>query len=824
MKGHTDGTGASMSLSTATRFRVLDLDIDAGRQTVSRGGVELHVPKLSFDLLVALARAAPNTVSVSDLMERVWPRQVVGVETVTQRVKLLRNALSDEAAQPRYLGGERRRGYRILAPVTILPADELRPAVATESRAVAEPSTPPASPTPPVLPKLPAAQRQRRIPVALGATIGLLLVAALIDLIAGGSHPDALGRMAPVAAGAPYSVAVLPFQPISRGSDDAQLGRGISEMVINRLAGEHELSVIASDSALALRGQTESAIEVGRRLGAHYVVDGSIQREGAQVRVDAQLIDVNEGRHVGALLVERSTAQLFHLEDDIAARVSYLLLAKVHPEAASVQEFGAEATLAYLRARALLTTRKIPDAEAAIQEFTRAIAVAPTFASAYAGRAEARFQRLFIQYAYDENAGELFAQMQPDVDRALQLDPRNAPALFIRAKLLELKGEFDPAEADYRSAMAIGPGFAPGVGYYADFLNGYRKNPALAVAVLDAGIALNPLAARLIYMKATITSQWKHDDAAATALYLRTIQVAPDYWPAYNRLGSMRWTEGRLVEAIGFTEASVRIAPEILWNVENLARQYIDIGDLSAARDVLAHFQQPSKHEGAALLCYREGRLDAAVAWLRPGLLSSYTDTGGAPFAASMTALLELATRSGNFAAARAELVKMSLLTDDNGAFDYNFANALPLLQLATLERLAGHNAAADEIATRVLQVGDDPTAQGNVAGRWDRIRMLALAVLGRDDEALEILESQRDTAARELWWVWIERHPAMQRLRREPRVQQLLIELRAWSRQERARLDAERHDGKLPLRMAPSTPDPCAPTAVAALQARALR
>ena len=795
-----------MSFSAATRFQVLDLDVDAGRQTVSRGGVELHVPKLSFDLLLALVRAAPNAVSVPDLMERVWPRQVVGVETVTQRVKLLRRALSDEAAQPRYLGGERRRGYRILALVTILPPDEVRPAVATESRAVVE-----EPPTPQASPKLPAAERRRRIPVALGATIALLLIAALIDLIAGGSHPNALGRTTPVAAGAPYSVAVLPFQSIGRGGDDAQLGRGISEMVINRLAGERELSMIASDSALAPRGEAESAIEAGRRLGVHYVVD-------------AQLIDVNEGRHVGALLVERSTAELFHLEDDIAGRVSYLLLAKVHPEAASVQEFGAEATLAYLRARALLTTRKIPDAEAAIQEFTRAIAVAPTLASAYAGRAEARFQRLFIQYAFDENAGELFAQMQPDVDRALQLDPRNAPALFIRAKLRELHGDLDAAEADYRSAIAIGPGFAPGVGYYADFLNGFRKNPTAALAVLDAGIALNPLAARLIYMRALFTSQSTHDDVAATALYLRTIQVAPDYWPAYNRLGSMRWTEGRLVEAIGFTEASVRIAPEILWSVENLARQYIDIGDLSAARDVLAHFQQPSKHEGAALMCYREGRLDAAAAWLHPGLLSPYTDTGGAPFAASMTALLELAMRSGNFAAARAELVKMSWLTDDNGAFDYNFANALPLLQLATLERLAGHNAAADEIATRVLQVGDDPTAQGNVAGRWDRVRMLALAVLGHDDEALKILESQRDTAAREMWWVWIERHPAMQRMRREPRVQQLLAELRAWSRQERARLDAERHDGKLPLRTAQSTPDPCAPTAVAALQARALR
>jgi len=96
---------------------------------------------------------------------------------------------------------------------------------------------------------------------------------------------------------------------------------------------------------------------------------------------------------------------------------------------------------------------------------------------------------------------------------------------------------------------------------------------------------------------------------------------------------------------------------------------------------------------------------------------------------------------------------------------------------------------------------------------------MLALALLGRDQEALSILEAQRDTAARELWWVWIERHPAMQRLRREPRVQQLLTDLRSWSRDERAQVDAERRAGKLPVRSIESTRDPCAPTVMAALR-----
>jgi TolB-like protein/DNA-binding winged helix-turn-helix (wHTH) protein/tetratricopeptide (TPR) repeat protein len=814
------------------RFQMLDLEVDAGRQTVTRAGAELHVPKLSFDLLLALLRAAPNTVSVAELMERVWARQVVGAETVAQRVKLLRRALGDDAAQPRYLSGARRRGYRIIAPVAILHPDSCTPIAQVGSSrdsplpppsAAAPSATAPsaAAPSASMPPAVASQLRRRRIMVALGLTIVLLVVAALIDLIPRGTHPDAQGSIAVgPAAGAPYTVAVLPFLAMSSRPDDAQLGRGISELVINRLTSERELSVIAPDSALTPRGEAESAVQMGRRLGAHYVIDGNVQREGSQVRVTAQVIDVSAGRHLGALLVERSTAELFHLEDDIAGRVSYFLLGTVHPENASVQEFGAEATLAYLRGRALLAARHVADADAAVQEFTRAIAVAPAFASAYAGRAEARLQRVFLVGAFDEHADRVFTEMQHDLNQALQLDPGNGPALFIRGKYRELQGEHDASEVDYQHAMAISPGFAAGVAYYADFLNGIRHKPEEAISVLDAGIRLNPLAPRLIYLKASFISQSSHDDDAAADLYLRTIQVAPDYYAAYNRLASLRWSQGRLAEAIDFAEVSVRIDPEVTWSRENLARMYIDLGDLVAARDVLAHFHEPNKHEGPALLCYREGRLDAAVAWLHPALRGRHTDTGGPPLAASITALLEQAVRNGDYAAANAELVKMTWLTDDKGALDYTFSNALPLLQLATLEQLAGHAAQAEQIATRVLHMDDDPTAQGNTAGHMLHIRMLALAVLGRDLEALNILEAQRDTMARQLWWVWIERHPAMKRLRGEPRVQQLLADLRAWSLHERARVDAERRAGTLPVRTALATPDPCTPTVVAALQA----
>ena len=121
----------------ATLFHVDDLIVDLGRQRVMRAGVDLKLAGLSFDLLVVLVRAAPNIVTVRRLMDIVWPDAVVSAETVSQRIKLLRSSLGDDAKNPRYIAGVRSRGYRIVATVTPLgpetPSPDAPPAAAKRS-------------------------------------------------------------------------------------------------------------------------------------------------------------------------------------------------------------------------------------------------------------------------------------------------------------------------------------------------------------------------------------------------------------------------------------------------------------------------------------------------------------------------------------------------------------------------------------------------------------------------------------------------------------------------------------------------------------------
>src|ERR1700734_3078623 len=112
--------GSALAAGETTLFQVDDLLVDLGRRCVMRAGTDLKLPGLSFDLLVVLVRAAPNLVTVRRLMDIVWPDAVISPETISQRVKLLRSALGDDVKSPRYIGGVRSRGYRIVASVTAL--------------------------------------------------------------------------------------------------------------------------------------------------------------------------------------------------------------------------------------------------------------------------------------------------------------------------------------------------------------------------------------------------------------------------------------------------------------------------------------------------------------------------------------------------------------------------------------------------------------------------------------------------------------------------------------------------------------------------------
>ena len=317
----------------AMRYVIGDLRLDIGRQRVTRGAAVIPLPRLSFNLLVALARAAPDLLSCGELLEQVWPKAVVNPETVNQRVRLVRAALGDDAYSPRYIEGLRGRGYRLIPPVHSESAESpdtdprieqpATAAVAADSAAVSAGAQDPAN-----LSATVAAQKP--LPFRATPAAALLLSGLIVTLIAVTAsvwalrHEPLLSAATDVGiqAGQQLAIAVLPFQNLSPTADDGYIALGITDAVQQRLASVPQLIVVARSAPFARGVSSPSALEAGRLLAVRYIVEGSTQRKQNRLRVTAHLIDTQANREIWSLKLERRADALFEVQDEVADQIS----------------------------------------------------------------------------------------------------------------------------------------------------------------------------------------------------------------------------------------------------------------------------------------------------------------------------------------------------------------------------------------------------------------------------------------------------------------------------------------------------------------------
>jgi TolB-like protein/DNA-binding winged helix-turn-helix (wHTH) protein len=356
----------------ATLFRVDDLIVDLGRCRVTRAGVDLKLPGLSFDLLVVLVRAAPNVVTVRRLMDIVWPEAVVSPETISQRVKLLRAALGDDVKSPRYVGGVRNRGYRIVATVTALSAE-----------------TPSLDVPPPA-----AASR-------LNWWWGMIALPVLVIVVIFALHYSGsreAGRVSATAEPGPppelpsHTVAVLLFESLGPSAqNDEHLASGLAESVLHALADNPQITVIARRSSFALKNQNSDIREIGRRLNARYLLEGSLQPFGLQMRVRTALVDAMSAQNIWSLNFDRPSANLLAAQDEIAARLAQVLALSLNASADERRKTATtanpDAYLEYLQARELAASYRLADLQRAVSYYARALEIDPSFSGALSGLA-----------------------------------------------------------------------------------------------------------------------------------------------------------------------------------------------------------------------------------------------------------------------------------------------------------------------------------------------------------------------------------------------------------------------------------------------------
>jgi TolB-like protein/Flp pilus assembly protein TadD len=290
------------------------------------------------------------------------------------------------------------------------------------------------------------------------------------------------------------SIAVLPFENLSRDPDNAYFADGIQDEILARLSKIADLKVISRTSTQKYKSAPDNLREIARQLGVSNILEGSVQKAADQVRVNVQLINALNDAHLWSEIYDRKLTDMFAIESDIAKTIADTLQAKLsgseHQAIAARPTENTQAHELYLKGRYFGGKRTADDLQRAIDYYNQSLAKDPNYAAAYAAiansytllqeyskltpaeafpKAEAAAARAL---AIDDNLAEAhaalglvmvsadfnFKEAELEFERAIELNPNSAEAhYFFGISVLLPLGQFDQAIAELKHAIALDP-------------------------------------------------------------------------------------------------------------------------------------------------------------------------------------------------------------------------------------------------------------------------------------------------------------------------------------------------------------------------------
>jgi serine/threonine-protein kinase len=394
-----------------------------------------------------------------------------------------------------------------------------------------------------VLSRTPMTRSRRRL-----VTGGVLLVA--VAIIAG-----FLLTRKPAASAAP-AVAVLPL--VDLGGNDEYFADGMTDELTNALSELPGLRVASRTSAFVFKGRRDvDARQIGDQLSVTHLVEGTVRKEGNQLRVSARLTSTEDGLTVWSSSYQREVSDVFTVQEELAQAIATALQLKLGGQAL-VQRGTAnlEAYDLYLRGRFFWRQRGTDGLRKAADLFQQATDKDPNFAAAYTGLADALgLLPLYGSTPFDSVIGPA----RVAAERAIQLDSTLAEAHAALGQLLRNTGGWTESEVHLRRAIALDSTYAPAYQWLGEvlYLNG-RLDEALEA--LRTGGRMDPLSS-IIAMVGSYVYGIKGDTIRSDSLARRAIELTPDAWPVHAFIGAAALESGRTVRATQFLEKAVSLAP-----------------------------------------------------------------------------------------------------------------------------------------------------------------------------------------------------------------------------------------------------------------------
>jgi TolB-like protein/Tfp pilus assembly protein PilF len=347
------------------------------------------------------------------------------------------------------------------------------------------------------------------------------------------------------------SIAVLPFENLSRDPDNAYFTEGIQDEILARLAKIADLKVISRTSTQRYKSSPDDLPQIAKRLGVSSILEGSVQKTGDRVRVTVQLINAASDAHLWAEMYDRNLTDVFAAESDIAKMIADTLRAKLsgsEQQAIAVRPTqNAEAHQLYLRGRYFWNKRTGADLKKAIDYFNRAIGKDPNYALAFAGLADAYV--LLSAYA-EASPKESLPQAKAAALKALELDSTLGEAHATLANaLVAYDLNFAEANREFERAIELNPNYATAHQWYAETglvpLGQFEK----AVAEVKRALELDPLSLVInADVGTTLTNARRYDQAIEQLR--KTVEMDPGFYYAH-------WTLGNALELKGLTEEAI---------------------------------------------------------------------------------------------------------------------------------------------------------------------------------------------------------------------------------------------------------------------------
>lgn len=479
-----------------------DQILDPGRRELRRAGVAVPVEPRVFDLVLYLVENRQRLVTKDDLVSAIWQGRAISDSALASAVNAARQALDDNGADQRLIRTVARKGFRFVGTVND-----------------GEPRSGEASAAP---------------------------------------GPVPVPRERP-------AVAVLPLTNMSGDPEQDYFADGITEDIITELSRWRWFPVIARNSTFAYKGRSLDIRQIGRELGARYVIEGSVRRAANRLRITVQLIDSSAGAHIWVERYDRELDDIFAVQDEIARRIA----AVIEPELArSEQKLSAARATTTLdawdclhRGLHLLYRFTRDDIAAARPLFERAIQLDPSFSRAHTSLAYTH--QLDILHGYTPDRAASLVQLTEHARRGVQLDESDSYGHIMMAFAHRWAGETELTLAAARRAVEVNPNDASAEASLGNALD-LAGQPSAARHHLERALRLNPRDPHAKFFHALMARTCLSDrDYEAAELWARkAIEMDPmQMRPRMFRVSALGHL-GRLEEARDALRAWQALQPE----------------------------------------------------------------------------------------------------------------------------------------------------------------------------------------------------------------------------------------------------------------------